>query len=182
MEIVADVPANRLYKAYPVIGRYEPGYHAIDLMADLLGRGESSYLYEHLVQKKRLFDTIGTYQTSSIDPGLLIIQGQVSDDVTIEEAEEALEKAIKDFATLKISEKDLQMVKNQSEASLVFGEVEVLNRAMNLAMAANVGDANLVNSEAAKISEVQVQDLEKWAQRLFIKGKSNTLKYKKIAK
>jgi predicted Zn-dependent peptidase len=182
MEIVADVPANRLYKAYPVIGRYEPGYHSIDLMADLLGRGESSYLYEHLVQKKRLFDTIGTYQTSSIDPGLLIIQGQVSDDVTIEEAEEALEKAIRDFATSKISEKDLQMVKNQSEASLVFGEVEVLNRAMNLAMAANVGDANLVNSEAAKISEVQVQDLEKWAQRLFIKGKSNTLKYKKIAK
>ncbi len=182
MEIVADVPANRLYKAYPVIGRYELGYHAIDLMADLLGRGESSYLYEHLVQKKRLFDTIGTYQTSSIDPGLLIIQGQVSDDVTIEEAEVALEKAIKDFATSKISEKDLQMVKNQSEASLVFGEVEVLNRAMNLAMAANVGDANLVNSEAAKISEVQLQDLEKWAQRLFIKGKSNTLKYKKIAK
>lgn len=182
MEIVADVPANRLYKAYPVIGRYKPGYHAIDLMADLLGRGESSYLYEHLVQKKRLFDTIGTYQTSSIDPGLLIIQGQVSDDVTIEEAEVALEKAIKDFATSKISEKDLQMVKNQSEASLVFGEVEVLNRAMNLAMAANAGDANLVNSEAAKISEVQVQDLEKWAQRLFIQGKSNTLKYKKIAK
>ena len=74
------------------------------------------------------------------------------------------------------------MVKNQSEASLVFGEVEVLNRAMNLAMAANAGDANLVNTEAAKIAEVQTQDLEKWAQRLFIQGKSNTLKYKKIAK
>jgi predicted Zn-dependent peptidase len=176
------VPANRLYKAYPVIGRYEPGYHAIDLMADLLGRGESSYLYEHLVQKQRIFDTIGTYQTSSIDPGLLIIQGQVSDDVTIEEAEVALEKAIQDFASSKIAEKDLQMVKNQSEASLVFGEVEVLNRAMNLAMAANAGDANLVNMEAEKIAEVQTQDLEKWAQRLFIQGKSNTLKYKKIAK
>ncbi|TBH72646.1 M16 family metallopeptidase [Aquirufa antheringensis] len=182
MEIVADVPANRIYKAYPVLGRYELGYHAIDLMADLLGRGESSYLYEHLVQKQRLFDTIGTYQTSSIDPGLLIIQGQVSDNVTIEEAEEALEKAIQDFATSKIAEKDLQMVKNQSEASLVFGEVEVLNRAMNLAMAANAGDANLVNTEAEKIAEVQTQDLEKWAQRLFIQGKSNTLKYKKIAK
>ena len=179
MEIMADVPANRLYKAYPVIGRYEPGYHAIDLMADLLGRGESSYLYEHLVQKQRLFNT---YQTSSLDPGLLIIQGQVSDEVTIEEAEQALEKAIQDFASMKIAEKDLQMVKNQSEASLVFGEVEVLNRAMNLAMAANAGDANLVNTEAEKIAEVQTQDLGKWAQRLFIQGKSNTLKYKKLAK
>ncbi|MFM2442397.1 MAG: putative zinc protease, partial [Bacteroidota bacterium] len=127
MEIVADVPANRIYKAYPVIGRYEPGYYAIDLMSDLLGRGESSYLYEHLIQKQRIFDSIGTYQTSSNDPGLLIIQGQVSDDVTIEDAELALEQVLRDFAETKVADKELQMVKNQSEASLVFGEVEVLN-------------------------------------------------------
>ncbi len=182
MEISGDVPANRIYKAYPVIGRYEPGYYAIDLMSDLVGRGESSYLYEHLVQKQRIFDSIGTYQTSSIDPGLLIIQGQVSDDVKIEEAEKALEKALQDFAASPIIEKDLQMVKNQSEASLVFGEVEVLNRAMNLAMAANAGNVNLVNEESEKIAKVQVADLEKWAQRLFIQGKSNTLLYKKTAK
>lgn len=182
MEISGDVPANRIYKAYPVIGRYEPEYYAIDLMSDLVGRGESSYLYEHLVQKQRIFDSIGTYQTSSIDPGLLIIQGQVSDDVKIEEAEKALEKALQDFAASPIIEKDLQMVKNQSEASLVFGEVEVLNRAMNLAMAANAGDVNLVNEESEKIAKVQVADLEKWAQRLFIQGKSNTLLYKKTAK
>jgi predicted Zn-dependent peptidase len=182
MEISGDVPANRIYKAYPVIGRYEPGYYAIDLMSDLVGRGESSYLYEHLVQKQRIFDSIGTYQTSSIDPGLLIIQGQVSDEVKIEEAEKALEKALQDFAASPIIEKDLQMVKNQAEASLVFGEVEVLNRAMNLAMAANAGDVNLVNEESEKIAKVQVADLEKWAQRLFIQGKSNTLLYKKIAK
>ena len=182
MEISGDVPANRIYKAYPVIGRYEPGYYAIDLMSDLVGRGESSYLYEHLVQKQRIFDSIGTYQTSSIDPGLLIIQGQVCDDVKIEEAEKALERALQDFAASPIIEKDLQMVKNQSEASLVFGEVEVLNRAMNLAMAANAGDVNLVNEESEKIAKVQVADLEKWAQRLFIQGKSNTLLYKKIAK
>jgi predicted Zn-dependent peptidase len=182
MEISGDVPANRIYKAYPVIGRYEPEYYAIDLMSDLVGRGESSYLYEHLVQKQRIFDSIGTYQTSSIDPGLLIIQGQVSDDVKIEEAEKALEKALQDFAASPIIEKDLQMVKNQSEASLVFGEVEVLNRAMNLAMAANAGDVNLVNEESEKIAKVQVADLEKWAQRLFIQGKSKTLLYKKTAK
>ncbi|MHA8083133.1 M16 family metallopeptidase [Aquirufa sp. A-Brett2-15D] len=182
MEIVADVPANRIYKAYPVIGRYEPGYYAIDLMSDLLGRGESSYLYEHLIQKQRIFDSIGTYQTSSNDPGLLIIQGQVSDDVTIEEAELALEKVLRDFAETKVADKELQMVKNQSEASLVFGEVEVLNRAMNLAMAANAGDVNLVNEEPEKIAKVQASELEKWAQRLFIQGKSNTLLYKKIVK
>lgn len=182
MEIEADVPADRIYKAYRMGGRYEPGYHAIDLMADLLGRGESSYLYEQLVQKQRLFDTISASLTSSIDPGLVIVSGQVSDNVSIEVAEKALVKAIRDFATTSIAEKDLQMVKNQAEASLVFGEVEVLNRAMNLAMAANVGDPNLVNTEAEKLANVQKEELESWANKLFIQGKSNTLYYKKIAK
>ena len=60
--------------------------------------------------------------------------------------------------------------------------MEVLNRAMNLAMAANAGDANLVNTEAEKMEAVQTQDLEKWAHRLFIEGKSNTLYYLKKAK
>ena len=49
-------------------------------------------------------------------------------------------------------------------------------------MAANAGDVNLVNEESEKIAKVQVADLEKWAQRLFIQGKSNTLLYKKTAK
>ena len=49
-------------------------------------------------------------------------------------------------------------------------------------MAANAGDANLVNTEAEKMEAVQTQDLEKWAHRLFIEGKSNTLYYKKKAK
>ena len=182
MEIVADVPADRIYKAYRMGGRYEPGYHAIDLMADLLGRGESSFLYEQLVQKQRLFDTISASLTSSIDPGLVVITGQIAENVSIEVAEKALEKAIRDFATSSIAEKDLQMVKNQAEASLVFGEVEVLNRAMNLAMAANVGDPNLVNAEAEKLASVQKEELETWANKLFIQGKSNTLYYKKKAK
>lgn len=182
MEIVADVPADRIYKAYRMGGRYEPGYHAIDLMADLLGRGESSFLYEQLVQKQRLFDTISASLTSSIDPGLVVITGQIAENVSIEVAEKALEKAIRDFATSSIAHKDLQMVKNQAEASLVFGEVEVLNRAMNLAMAANVGDPNLVNAEAEKLASVQKEELETWANKLFIQGKSNTLYYKKKAK
>jgi hypothetical protein len=39
-----------------------------------------------------------------------------------------------------------------------------------------------VNTEAEKIEQVQKEEVEKWAQRLFIEGKTNTLYYKKIAK
>ena len=120
--------------------------------------------------------------TGSMDPGLLVVSGQVCEGVDVEHAEKLLLDTIQEFVQHGIDAEGLQRVKNQAEASLVFGEVEVLNRAMNLAMAANAGDVNLVNEESEKIAKVQVADLEKWAQRLFIQGKSNTLLYKKIVK
>jgi predicted Zn-dependent peptidase len=179
MEISAEVPADRIYRAYPVPGRYDEGFYAVDLMSDLLGRNESSFLYVHLVQDARIFDSLSAHQTGSLDPGLLVIQGQVAEGITLMDAEKALDDALDRFVREGIQEADLQRVKNQAEASLVFGEVEVLNRAMNLAMAANAGNVNLVNTEAEQIATVPLKDLQFWAEHLFVRGKKNTLLYRK---
>ncbi len=179
MEIKADVPSNRLYIAYPVVGRYEPGYHAIDLLSDLLGRNESSYLYNALVQDQRIFDSLHASLTGSMDPGLLVVSGQVCEGVNVADAEKMLLDAIQDFVKTGIDAEGLQRVKNQAEASLVFGEVEVLNRAMNLAMAANAGNVDFVNTEAAHIAAVELKEIQDWANKLFLQGKKNTLLYLK---
>jgi predicted Zn-dependent peptidase len=179
MEISADVPADRIYRAYPVPGRYDSGFYAVDLMSDLLGRNESSFLYVHLVQDARIFDSLHAHQTGSLDPGLLVIQGQVADGISLETAEKALDAALEQFVNSGIQEADLQRVKNQAESSLVFGEVEVLNRAMNLAMAANAGNVDFVNMEADQIAAVPLADLQFWADKLFVRGKKNTLLYRK---
>lgn len=179
MEIKADVPSNRLYIAYPVVGRYAPGYHAIDLLSDLLGRNESSYLYNALVQDQRIFDSLHASLTGSVDPGLLVVSGQVCEGVDVADAEKLLLDAIQDFVKTGIDAEGLQRVKNQAEASLVFGEVEVLNRAMNLAMAANAGNVDFVNTEAAHIAAVELKEIQDWANKLFVQGKKNTLLYLK---
>ena len=179
MEIKADVPSNRIYFAYPVLGRYEPGYHAIDLMSDLLGRNESSFLYIELVQNQRIFDSLHASLTGSMDPGLLVVSGQVCEGVEFEHAETLLLDAIQRFVELGIDADGLQRVKNQAEASLVFGEVEVLNRAMNLAMAANAGNVEYVNLEAEQIAAVELSEVQDWANKLFVHGKKNTLLYLK---
>jgi len=179
MEIKADVPSNRLYIAYPVVGRYAPGYHAIDLLSDLLGRNESSYLYNALVQDQRIFDSLHASLTGSMDPGLLVVSGQVCEGVDVADAEKLLLDAIQDFVKTGIDAEGLQRVKNQAEASLVFGEVEVLNRAMNLAMAANAGNVDFVNTEAAHIAAVELKEIQDWANKLFVQGKKNTLLYLK---
>lgn len=179
MEIKADVPSNRIYIAYPIVGRYDSGYHAIDLLSDLLGRNESSYLYNVLVQDQRIFDSLHASLTGSMDPGLLVVSGQICEGVDVEQAEKLLLAAIQDFVKTGIDTEGLQRVKNQAEASLVFGEVEVLNRAMNLAMAANAGNVDFVNTEAEHIAAVELNEIQAWADKLFVQGKKNTLLYLK---
>ncbi len=179
LEIKGDVPSNCFYVAFPMPGRYENGYHAVDLLSDLLGRGDSSHLFHELVQKNRIFDTINAYETGSKDPGILVIQGTVCDGVSLEKAKSSVFDAINDFIENGLTDCSLQKVKNQAESSLAFMEVEILNKAMNLAMAANAGDPNLVNQEASKISAVSLDEVKDWAIKLFKKGCHHVLWYQK---
>lgn len=55
----------------------------------------------------------------------------------------------------------------------------MLNRAMNLAMAANAGDVNLVNLESENLAKVTLNEVAYWAEKIFKEGKSNTLIYKR---
>jgi zinc protease len=174
-----NLPKEPVQTEDPVVGRYEAGYHAIDLLSDLLGRNESSYLYIELVQNQRIFDSLGASLTGSMDPGLLVISGQVCEGVDVNHAEKLLLDTIQAFVQDGIHADGLQRVKNQAEASLVFGEVEVLNRAMNLAMAANAGNVDFVNTEANHIANVRLEEIQNWANKLFVQGKKNTLLYLK---
>lgn len=179
LEIWGDVPSNVLYLAFPMPGRYQAGYHAVDLLSDLLGRGDSSYLFHRLVQEQRIFDTIQAYVMGSIDPGILVIQGNLSENTTFEIAQSNVFETIFEFMEKGLTERALQKVKNQAESSLAFMEVEILNKAMNLAMAANAGNPHLVNLESDKINAVNLEEVQHWAEKLFKKGFHHALWYQK---
>ncbi|GAA0891582.1 pitrilysin family protein [Fulvivirga kasyanovii] len=178
MEITADVPADALHMAFHIPGKFDDGYHAADLISDILGRGSSSRLYEKLVKESEIFSSIGASITGSIDPGLLIINGKVSSGIPIEKAEEEVQAVIDELITLGTTKQELEKVKNQAEASHVMSEVEVLNRAMNLAVATLSGDTNLVNEETAKIQQVTVEQINKDVKKILAPTNCSVLHYK----
>ena len=117
--------------------------------------------------------------TGSLDPGILVIQGTVCEGIDFDTAKTKVFDSIFDYIESGINERSLQKVKNQTESSLAFMEVEILNKAMNLAMAANSGDPNLVNQEADKINQVSIEEMKNWADKLFKKGCHHVLWYQK---
>ena len=180
METEAKVPLNALYKAYHVPGRFAEDYYTVDLMSDVLGRGKSARMYQKLLKERKLFTNINAYNTSSVDPGLFVVQGNLNAGVTFEEADAAVEEVLQELVEIMLPEMELLKVKNQAESTLAFSEIELLNRAMNLAYAASAGNPDLVNKEADKIQAVTVEDIQNMAKRVLRKENSSTLYYRAI--
>ncbi|HRI78043.1 MAG TPA: pitrilysin family protein [Cyclobacteriaceae bacterium] len=178
MNVEAQVPADALYKAYSMPGRFHPDYYAVDLLSDLLSRGQSSRLFHKLVKEKEVFTSISSFVTGTIDPGLLIISGRLQNGITLEQSEAEVDIVVKEILDQGIAKEELEKVKNQAESVLEFGEVEVINRAMNLAFSSLSGNPDLVNQEAEKIRAVSVDDIRRVSHEIVKEERASVMYYK----
>jgi zinc protease len=176
-EVTAAVPLSALYKAYHMPDRLDPRYHAIDLLGDLLGRGKSSRLHQRLVKELQLFNNVSASVTGALDPGLLVVSGKLNAGVALAEADRAVEAVVAELLSAEVPAEELQKVKNQAEAGLVFGEIELLNRALALAIGKLLGNANLVNEEPAQLQAVTPADVRAAAELVLRPENCSTLYY-----
>ena len=177
LHVYEAVPQRAIYKVYHMPARNDEQYYATDLLSDILGRGKSSRLYTALVQEKELMNNVSCYVTGSFAPGLLVIGGRLRDGVTFEEVEAEVDAVINQLIEQGLNENELQKVKNQSEASVVFGRVEVLEKCIALAYAEALGDINLVNNELTLLNKVDEQDVLAMAKQVLREENSSVLYY-----
>ncbi|MBS1486606.1 MAG: insulinase family protein [Bacteroidetes bacterium] len=180
LHVEAKVPAHALYKTFHMAGRFHADYYATDLLSDILSRGESSRLYQTLVKEKEIFTSISSFVMGTIDPGLLVVNGRVRDGISLPDAEHEVDEVIQTVLQQGVTERELRKVKNQAVSTLVFGEIELLNRAMNLAFASLSGHTDWVNSEAEAIEKVSVQDVHRVAHEILSPQNSSVMYYHAI--
>jgi zinc protease len=171
-----NVPTNAIYKCFHVCNRYDENYHAVDLLSDMLSRGNSSRLYKSLVKEKEMFSDISAYVTGDFDNGLIVFSGKLNEGVEMEDAEAAIDLEIQKIISNTLSEDELIKVKNKVESSLVFSEVDVLTKATNLAISELLGDADLVNQEIVKYNAVTTNKIKEVAQ-LYLKETNASVLY-----
>ncbi|MDJ1481165.1 pitrilysin family protein [Cytophagaceae bacterium YF14B1] len=178
LKVEASVPLNAIYKAFHIAGKTDvSAYFNADLLSDILGRGKSSRLYDNLVKEQKLFSNISAYTLNSIDPGLMVIQGQINGGISLEKADAAIQEIIEEIVADGIPEAEVTKVKNQAESSLIYSEVELLNRAMNLAFYANMGDVEEVNRETERIEAITPATLHQMAIETLKPENTSTLHY-----
>lgn len=176
--VEANVPANAFYKVYHMPGRFHNDYFAADLLSDVLGRGQSSRLYNTLVKEKEIFTSLSSFVMGTLDPGLLVVSGRVKDGISLEQAEEEVQQVVSGVIKNGVEQEELEKVKNQSQTTFEFDEVEVMNRAMNLAFASLSGDVERVNKERDMMNQVSTQDIMRVAEEILREENASVMYYK----
>lgn len=172
-----DIPYDSVYRAYHMCSRLDKQFYAVDLLTDILSRGKSSRLYNSLIKEKKLFSEINAYSTADFDNGLLIVEGKLIAGVSMKDAEAAIDEEINSICQTVISDDELDKVLNKVESTMEFSEMELSGRALNLAIAEYMGDAELVNTELVLYRKVTSLDIQKAAQQIFRKENCSTLYY-----
>jgi len=175
--VKANVPLNAIYMAFKMPGRLNQDYYAFDLLSDILSRGQSSRLYNSLLKEQKLFSDINAYISSSLDPGLFIVEGKLVEGITTETAEKAIWAELEKLKAELVSDNELTKVKNKVESVLVFSEMSLLDKAMNLAYYELLGDAALLNRETEEFLKVKAEDIKRISNETFQSNSSSTLYY-----
>jgi len=177
-EIVkANVPLDALYKCWHMSDRLDDGYYAAELITDILSGGGSSRLYQALVKEQQLFSNIECYHFGSTDAGLLTIEGKLVKGVKMEDADKAIEAELEKIKNTLVDEKELQKVKNKTEAALAFEDMTIMNRASSLATYELLGNAGLINEELNKYQSITREQMRGYAQQIFDENNCSTLFY-----
>ena len=177
--IESNVPANQITIAFLMGERGTRDYYLCDLLTDLLAGGESARIYQHLVREKQIFSAANAYITGERDKGLLILTGQLNPTITFEEAEEALYGELRRLVDEPVGDYELRKVQNKFEANITFGELNVMNKAMNLGYYRMLGDMSLLNGEVDIYRSITAEEISAYIQNNLNPHQSATLIYKK---
>ncbi len=100
--------------------------------------------------------------------------------VSFETAETAIEAELEKMRTQEVEETELTKVKNRMESMVEFGEMRVLDKAMNLAYYELLGDADLINKIVDHYAKVTAAEIREQAATILTPANCSTLYYKAI--
>ncbi len=179
LTVERNVPLDALFMVYHICSRDDADYYAYDILSDILSNGRSSRLNRKLVQEEKLFSGIDAYISGTRDAGLIHVSGKPSVGVSLEQAEAAVRRELDALKQSPVGEQELEKVKNKFESTQIFGNINYLNVATNLAWFELTGQAEDINLEVERYRSVTAEQLHAVAQKTFREENCAVLYYQR---
>lgn len=182
LEVERNVPVDSLYMAFHMSGFLSPGYYAYDMLSDILSNGQSSRLIHNLVNEKKMFSSIDASVYGTADPGLLQVNGKLSQGVTMKEAEDAVWTELNSLADNIPDNYEMEKVKNKFESAQIFGFMNYQNVAALLAWFELLGDASDIDRQVRRYDAVTLELLQQTAKTCFTPDNASVIYYRSTSK
>ncbi len=118
---------------FPTVEQFTNDSYALDVLADLIGRGKKSPLYKIVVEDKKLAPSVMTFNNSSEVAGDFRIRIRTFPNKNLNEVEIAVKEAFAKFEKDGFTETDLARTKAGIETGFYNGISSVLGKARQLA-------------------------------------------------
>lgn len=147
----------------------------IDVLENIMSRGESSRLTQRLVQKDQLVSSINFGHDPSLDPGTILINAQPRSGVAVDKVEAVIEEEIARVQNDLVTAEELQKAKNQITAGF-YRELKTIAGKANLIGTSEVyyGDANTLSTYVSRVNAVTAEDVKRVAGRYLQKTNRTT--------
>ena len=166
LDPLAQLPAFHL--AYHIPPTRSDDHYPLELLAIILGDGESSRLYRRLVKEDEVLQQIHVGTDDRRGPDLFSVWAIVAAGQTADAARSVIFEELRKAAEGDITERELEKAKNRVASSFVFGMQSNLSRAMRLAeFELYYGDADLLRDELSRYLSVTLDDIQRVAGRYF---------------
>ncbi|MGB5810476.1 MAG: pitrilysin family protein [Polyangiales bacterium] len=162
----ATLPAFHL--AYHIPTNRTADHYPLEMLALILGDGESSRLYQTLVKRKEICQDVAVGTDDRRGPDLFSVWAVMSSGHAPKEAQDLVFAEFSKIAKRGVTARELEKAKNRVSAAFVFGLQSNMARAQNLAeFELYWGDANLLMLELDHYLSVTREDIQRVAKKYF---------------
>jgi len=162
----ATLPAFHI--AYHIPPSRTPDHYALEMLALVLGDGESSRLYQTLIKRKEICQDVAVGTDNRRGPDLLSVWAVMASGHAPKEAQDIVLDELASVAAKGVTARELEKAKNRVQASFIFGLQSNMERSQRLAeYELYWGDANLLKQELGHYLAVSNEDIKRVAETYF---------------
>ncbi|MBI3996500.1 MAG: insulinase family protein [Candidatus Omnitrophica bacterium] len=152
----------------------DPMLYPLDVLANILGQGRSSRLYEQVVRQRRLADEIAGWNYTPYDPGIFGIQLRTDPD-KIPAATKAILEILEEIKQHGVTDAELRKAQRAVSASYVFSLQTIEAKAGDLANSmVSTGDPLFSRQYVTGVQQVTREQVQDAAKRFCDSSKMTT--------
>ncbi|MGE0267522.1 MAG: M16 family metallopeptidase [Candidatus Omnitrophota bacterium] len=161
---------------FPSVNLLDHDVYALDVLAQILGQGESSRLHKAMVKEQKIVQSVYASNYTPVDKGVFEVEAVFEDESKVEEVIAQALKQIDLIKTKGITPDELKKARQQVKIQYIFGNQTTHRVAWSLAYdEAFSGDYRFSSNYVKEVEKVTPEDIKRVANKYLIEKSRNTI-------